>query len=379
MSRPLTSRKPVVLQVLHTLNIGGAEVLAARLARRLKERYEFVFVCLDALGSMGPELRSEGFPVEVLNRREGIDLLCVRKLAGVARDYKADLIQAHQYTPFFYARAPGWFGPRVPVMFVEHGRAYPDVASRKRRLFNRMFLRSVDRVVAVGEAVKRALVEKEAIPAQRIEVIYNGVRLDDFSHDDSLRQRMRAELDIANEMPVAIQVARLDYLKDHFTALRTAEKVRNVIPSFRLLLVGEGPERAKIEAEIAERKLAGTVQLLGLRADVRQLLAVADMFLLTSISEGIPVTFIEAMAARLPIVSTAVGGVEEVVLDGITGRIAPSGDDAQLACCVLELLQDRAAAQAMGAAGAKRAIELFSEQQMHESYARLFDRMVGKR
>ena len=327
--------------------------------------------------TMGAELRNEGFAVEVLNRKEGIDFGCVRRLAQVAKQYGADLIQAHQYTPFFYARAPGWLGRRVPVMFVEHGRAHPDLPSRKRIVFNRLFLRSVDRVVAVGEAVKQALIEKEAIPAQRIEVIYNGVRLDDFTVDPALRVRMRSELGIGSNDPVAIQVARLDYLKDHSTALRTAERVRKQLPNFRLILVGEGPERAKIEAEIAKRKLADTVQLLGLRSDVRQLLSVADLFLLTSISEGIPVTFIEAMAARLPIVSTAVGGVEEVVIENVTGLVAPAGDDELLASSINKLVSDPTTSRAMGLAGAQRAHELFSEQRMHESYASLFDAMIA--
>jgi glycosyltransferase involved in cell wall biosynthesis len=270
---------PTVLQVLHGLNVGGAEVLAARLARNLRDRYRFVFACLDELGTLGQELRREGFAVEVLGRKPGFDLGCVRRLAHLARAEKADVIHAHQYTPFFYSRAPGSLLRRPPVLFNEHGRFHPDLPNRKRMIFNRLFLRGIDRVVAVGGAVKRALVKNEAIPASRIQVIYNGVRLGDFSGDEMLRRQVRAELGIDARDFVAIQVARLDYLKDHCTAVRTAERVAAQLSAFKLLLVGEGPERQKIEAEIVRRGMQQHVRLLGLRSDVKRLLAAADLFL----------------------------------------------------------------------------------------------------
>jgi L-malate glycosyltransferase len=364
--------RPVVCQVLHTLQIGGAEMLAARLARCLQDRFQFVFACLDGLGTLGAELQDEGITVEVLGRGGGIDIGCVRRLARFVRDQRADLIHAHQYTPFFYARAPGWIGLRLPVLFTEHGRFYPDLPNRKRIVFNQLFLRRRDRVVAVGQSVKQALIDNEGIPASKIEVIYNGVRLDDFQTDPAMRQQIRAELSIPVAAPVAILVARLDYLKDHATAVRTAERVRQQLPDFRLLIVGEGPERAKIEAEIATRGLGDCVIMLGQRTDVRRLLSAADVFLLTSISEGIPVTLIEAMGGQLPVVSTAVGGVPEVVVGEQTGILAPSGDDAALAASVIRTLTEADFARRLGAAGRARAVELFSEEQMHAAYAAVY-------
>ena len=375
--RPMSSaERPTICLVLHSLNVGGAEVLAARLARRLADRFRFVFACLDDLGPLGRELRGEEFTVEVLGRKRGIDLACVRRLAAFARNEGAGLFHAHQYTPFFYCRAPGTLLPRLPVLFNEHGRFFPDVPNRKRMIFNRLFLRKKDRVVAVGQSVKQALIDNEGLAAQRIDVIYNGVRLDDFAAAPDLRREVRAELGIDPAAPVAIQVARLDYLKDHLTAIRTAERIRRSLPEFQLLLVGEGPERTKIEAEVAARQLGGCVRLLGLRSDVRRLLAAADLFLLTSISEGIPVTLIEAMGAGLPIVSTAVGGIPEVVRPEETGLVAPRSDDEQLARSALRLLADRLLAQSFGQAGRALAQNMFSEDQMHAQYAWLYETML---
>src|SRR5438876_1134494 len=103
VQRRPASMRPVVCQVLHTLEVGGAEVLAARLARRLRSRFDFVFACLDHMGPLGMELRKEGFIVEVMRRRKGLDIGCVRRLAAFAQRHNAAVVHAHQYTPFFYS------------------------------------------------------------------------------------------------------------------------------------------------------------------------------------------------------------------------------------------------------------------------------------
>lgn len=378
-ARPLPNGRgsgATICQVLHSLQVGGAEVLAARLARRLQGSYRFLFVCLDKLGTLGEELRAEGFPVEVLNRRPGLDWRSTWRLARLLRRERVDLLHAHQYTPFFYALTARWLGKRIPVLFTEHGRHFPDYPRRKRILANRLLLSRRDRVAVVGEAVRRAVITNEGIPAKRVGVIYNGIDLDAFAKKRQDRDETRRELGVEPSDFVVIQVARLDYLKDHLTAVRALERVAAQRSAVRLVLVGEGPEREKIEEEIRKRQLHSQVRLLGLRTDVARLVAAADVFLLTSISEGIPLTLIEAMAAGLPVVSTRVGGVDEVVEEGSTGLLAPSRDDAALAEHLSRLADDREQRVRMGELGRQRARQMFSESQMHESYLRLYEEML---
>jgi len=371
----MTSR-PTICQLLHSLTVGGAEVLAAALARRLGQRYRFVFACLDHLGTLGEELRGEGFAVEVLDRRPGIDLNCMRRLRRFWQRERVDLVHAHQYTPFFYALAARGLGGRPPVLFTEHGRWFPDYPRRKRILFNRLMLRRTDRVVAVGHAVRRALVANEGIADRRIEVIYNGVDGSAFDGPVEDRAALRERLGFDPKQFVVVQVARLDHLKDHATAIRTIERVAAQRSDARLVLVGEGPEREKIEAEIRSRRVEPYARLLGLRSDVADLLRASDLFLLTSISEGIPVTLIEAMAAALPIVSTDVGGVGEVVEHDKTGLLAPSGDDGALAEAVLRLAESAKLRCQMGQCGRERARTVFSEMQMHAAYQAVYEGML---
>jgi glycosyltransferase involved in cell wall biosynthesis len=286
-------------------------------------------------------------------------------------------VHAHQYTPFFYATLARGLRMRFPILFTEHGRHFPDCPSRKRRLYNRICLRRRDRVVGVGRAVEEALVIKEGIPERRVEVIYNGVSLERRTDSTAaIRSEVRSALNLAAHQFVIIQVARLDYLKDHRTAIDALTRLVVMVPEATLLLVGDGPERSGIEREIEMRGLGRHVRLLGVRRDVERLLASADVFLLTSISEGIPVTLIEAMAAGLPVVSTDVGGVAEIVRDGETGFLAQAHDGHGLAESLKRLADDVPLRAAMGQRGLARAHERFSDRQMHNAYARLYRQMA---
>jgi glycosyltransferase involved in cell wall biosynthesis len=183
-------------------------------------------------------------------------------------------------------------------------------------------------------------------------------------------------LGIGAEEFVLIQVARMDYLKDHATAVRTFGRVLERQPQARLLLVGEGPERDKTQALVRERGLGNRVQFLGLRKDISRLLRAADVFLLTSVSEGIPVTVIEAMAAGLPVVATRVGGMAEVVEHHRTGLLAEARDDAGLAAAILQLTEDCAVGRRMGELGRARVEKMFTENHMHEQYLEIYQQVL---
>jgi len=350
-------------------------MLAARLARQLSGAYRFVFACLDDLGTLGEELRREGFHVHVLGRRPGLDWRCACEMGALLRRERVDLLHAHQYTPFFYALLGRWVCRRPPILFTEHGRHHPDYLRRKRVLANRALIESRDRVVGVGAAVRRALIDNEGIPADRVGVIYNGIPLSRFADGRGERAEVRAELGLAPDELMVLQVARLDPLKDHATAITAMSHLRHSCPRAKLVLAGEGPRRGLVEGLVNEHGLQDRVRLLGLRKDVPRLMAAADVFLLSSISEGIPLTLIEAMAAGLPVVSTDVGGVAEVVLPGDTGLLAPAGDGAALAGHVLALAGRPDLRAEMGRRGTRRAHEVFAEEQMHAAYRACYEEM----
>ncbi len=379
-TQPLPSL-PTICQVVHSLHIGGAELLVSALSRELRSRFRFVFACLDGAGPLADQLRDEGHVVEVLNRQPGVDWRCTRRLAKFLHEEHVAAIHAHQYTPFFYSLLARGLGGQPPLIFTEHGRQHPDYRRLKRVVCNRLLLRPRDRVIAVGEAVREALIKHEGIPASRVEVLCNGVSLDPYravASDPMLRTAVRRELGLGESDFVVVQVARLNELKDHATAARAIARAAQQAPNIRWLVVGDGEQRGTLEAAIRDNGIGSVTQLLGTRRDVPRLLAAADACLLSSISEGIPLTLIEAMAARLPVISTDVGGVAEVVVPEITGLLAPAGDDATLAQHLVRLATDRALASRLGRNGAARAEDLFSFERMANGYAAVFEEVCNE-
>jgi glycosyltransferase involved in cell wall biosynthesis len=371
------SEQPTICHVLHNLNGGGGtQALATKLTRALSHRYRFTFACLDSLGTFGLQLREEGYAVTLLHRRPGIDFGCARRLANFLGREKVRIVHAHHYSPFFYATAARGLGASPPVLYAEHGPFGARRSRRSRVLYNRLAVRKVDRLVAVGETMREAMASNDGFPADQVEVIYNGVDASVFASDRLHRAAVRRALGLAPAEFVVIHVARLDPVKDHLTAIKAMQRVARQRPNVRLLLVGEGSEQERIETEIASRGLAPSVRLLGMRDDVANLLQAADLFLLTSINETISVAAIEAMCAGLPVVATRVGGMPEVVIDGETGLLRSSGDCESLAAAILHLMEYPALAFEMGRRGRRRAEELFSERQMSFRYQNCYQEML---
>lgn len=353
-------------------------MLVDRFARLFSDEYRLVIACLDEVGELGDQLMSDGFSVEFFGRNPGFDFGCARRLADFFCRERVDIVHAHQCTPFAYALAARVLGGRVAILLTEHGRFFPDSRSWKRVWFHRLMTRQCDRFVAVGESVRLALIENEGLPSERVELIYNGVRLDP-SHCKVERAAVRSELGVGADEFLVIQVARLDSIKDHPTALRAVKAARETIPDIRLVVVGDGPEYAAIQSYAEELGISESVCLLGLRRDVDRLLAAADAFLLSSVSEGIPVTIIEAMGVGVPVVATSVGGVVELIDDGVTGLTAPSGDAERLAAALVKMRTTPGLAEGISIRARGRAVNQFSEQRMIERYGHVYREMVGQR
>ncbi len=372
-----THSRPTVCQVVHSLNVGGAELLAATLARRLSDRFRFVFACLDELGPVGETLQSEGFAVEVLDRQPGVDRQCAKRLWAFCERENVQLVHAHQYTPFFQTMLARRGRGGLPILFTEHGRHHPDVRKTKRVICNRLLLKRDDRLVGVGAAVRNALIENEGLPSGRVEVIYNGVDLSAFAaNEQNLRSEVREKLGLADSDLVVMMVARLHPLKDHLTALEAVRSLSKLRPDIKLVLVGDGEERPRIGAFIKEHSLVSNVRALGTRTDVARLLSAADVFLLSSISEGIPLTIIEAMAAGIPVISTDVGGVSEMVTHGVTGLLAPPKSPDAIAEQILAVSSDASLRTNLIENARAKAYETFSLDGMLDAYRQHYEEMT---
>lgn len=372
-------RPPRVGFVLHALHVGGVEVLVVETIRRLKDKIQPTVFCLDAIGELGRQLQAEGVEVLCLQRRPGRDFRVARRMAQLLTARRIDVVHAHQYTPFFYAAlARVLAGLRPRLILTEHGRHYPDRVQPLRRAANRLVLdRLANAVNAVCGFSARRLRDVDGFAGRRIEVIENGIELERYSAGEN-RADCRRRLGLDPERRYLVHVARCHPVKDQATLLRAFREIAQVRSDVDLLFAGDGAVRPDLETSARQLGIEARTQFLGTRSDVPELLKASEVFVLTSLSEAASLTLLEAMAAGLPVVVTAVGGNPEIVRDGREGLLVPRGDFAAVARAILKLLADPGLASRLGTAGAARVRQHYRLERTIDRYFELYRSLCGR-
>ncbi len=349
-----------VLLLVHGLVVGGAEAMIAQLARHLRAGGDAVEIgCLGELGAIGEELRAEGLRVVVHARRPGFDATLPWRLARCVRAESFDVVHAHQRTALFYGLLAGWLHA-APFVYTEHGPLFGPAPSRGQWLFNRLLRWRVGRITAVSRDAARRLAAHEGFAGRAIEVVPNGVDPEPWAAAAADgRDAARARCGLPRQAAILGSVGRLHAVKNQQLLVHVIAQLRRRIPHAVLVLVGDGPERESLAALAGQLGVAGAVHFLGERRDVAHILPAFDVYCLTSLSEGIPLTLLEAMAARVPVVAVAAGGVPEVVRpereallvgsaprDGAQRHPSPGAPDAaEFAAAAQRLLGDPALRQ----------------------------------
>jgi glycosyltransferase involved in cell wall biosynthesis len=357
-------RSPRVLQVVLSLNPGGTERLVVEMVKRMKSEIPMAVCCLDEEGTWADELKEHDVSVTALHRTGGFRPSLGRSVAGAAMRHRATVIHCHHYSPFVYGCVARIWSPRCRVIYTEHGRLDDTPPSMKRRFANRV-LRHVPReVFAVSHDLGRYMVA-QGFARARVGVIYNGIDVGPLP-DRCARSAARNALRLEDDVLVVGTVARLDPVKDLGTLIRA---VAALVPEMRiaLLVIGDGPEKDGLQALAATLGVCPHVHFLGHRSDARALLAGCDLFANTSISEGISLTILEAMAAGLPIVATEVGGTPEI-LDTTCGRFVPARNAANVTDALRALAVAPAARQSLGTAARQRVEARFTLDRMVREY-----------
>lgn len=371
--------RPALAYVVNALNPGGTEKLVVEMARVFAREYDLSVICLDDPGTWGRMLRSEGIPVHCLWRQPGMDLTMPGKLARLFRSLRARIVHAHQCTPWFYSALSRLRYRKPKLLLEEHGRFYPEVENRKRAFVNRALIRKLThRFVAVSEDVRMRLERYEGLSAPQIRVIYNGVSPPP-PLDERQRAGMRAELGFGENDFVVGTVGRFDSIKNLPMLVGALAKLAPEMPTLRGLLVGDGPEFPAVRGLVAANGLDERVRLTGFREDARQLAQCMDLFVLSSFSEGTSMALLEAMAAGVPVVVTAVGGNPEIVMNGETGWVVPSDDTPALQGAILEALRDPAERRRRAEAGRRRFQDSFGIEKMMEHYRHLYLDLLARK
>ena len=364
-----------VLQVVLSLTPGGTEHLVVEMCKRLSDSFEVTVCCLDEDGAWAAEVRAHGVEVVSLRRRGGFRPELGRRIAGIAAERRIDLLHCHQYSPFVYGRIAKFWNSSLKLVYTEHGRLSDAPPTWKRRTVNPWLARFDGAIVAVSDELRRYMIDAR-FPPSRVGVIRNGIEVGARPLPAGRRAARRA-LGIDDQTFVAVSVARLDSVKDFGTLLEAFAVVRRQSGRARLLIVGDGPERASIAERAAQPDLEGAVDLIGFRSDARGLMAAADVYVNSSISEGISITILEAMAAGLPVVATSVGGTPEVLSDGENGMLVPSRDSERLASAILTLILDPERRATLAAAARRRLETAFTIDRMVDEYVSTYRRLLG--
>ncbi len=358
-----------VLHVLNTLQTGGAEYLVLNLARALdRQRFPMLVCSLQGDGEIGDELRRLGVPVFVLQRRVGLDPRLLPWLVRLIRREHVRIVHTHNVAPWLYAGIAARLSGAA-VCHTEHSSLFADQKALKQA--ERVLGRMSKAVICDGEDVRRQLLDEQRLSPRNVVLVYNGVDTALYGQPVD-RAAGRRALGIDERALVVGTVARLEPVKDQASLLQAFAAVAPGLPDARLCLVGDGSARAALEEQARQPALAGKVHFLGRRADVAALLPLFDLFALSSVSEGLPLTILEAMSAGLPVLATAVGAVPEAVVEGQTGRLVPARDPVRLGVVLGEMLRDPALLHRMGAAGQQRARDLFDLKVMTRRYEDLY-------
>ena len=371
----LTDTGPTtVLHLSSSSGPGGAEMVAAGVAAGLDPAHYRSVVCLFRDGWLRERCEHLGLETHVLHMNGMLDLAWLRRFKRLLRDRRVALIHAHEFGANTWGTMAGRLAGR-PVVTTVHGRSYY-AASGRRRLAYRVVSRA-SLMVAVSEDVKRFVVGATGVSEERVRVVHNGIEVQP-SVSPEARRRAREELGLTATHPIVTLVGSLYEVKGHRYLLEAVPRILKVHPSAVFLIAGRGDCETALRAQARDLGIEARARFLGLRQDVPVLLDLCDVFVQPSLSEGLSIAILEAMAAGKPVVTTRVGGNPELVVEGETGLLVEPANAPALADAVIRVLADPAAARRLGQSGLERVRSRFSMTRMVREYEAIYDAALGR-
>ena len=373
------ARRPCVLLLVSTLGVGGAERHTITLANLLQDRFDVLLVSLKrgtaADEAMAGHVERRGLrALACLEVGTRFDKAAARRLAALVDEHEVGVVLCANTYPLLYAQwARFGLGARAKVVEVYHTTVVTGLSAQLELMFYRPFFWLASRLVFVCEAQRRYCTRR-AIAAPHMEVIHNGVDTRRFSGEglqDPALTRMAHGFSPGDRVVGLCAVFRPEKAHTHLLEAVALLKRRGI--AWKVLLVGDGPERPRIEAAIERLGLQGEVRITGFLSDVREQVIACDAIALVSTAvETFSIAALEAMALARPMVMSEIGGAAEQVTHGVNGLLFPPGDVEALAAC-LERLSDPAVAVAMGRASRQRVERQFSQEAMLDRYVGLVE------
>lgn len=368
--------RPRVLHLITSFEIGGTERQAVELLKRLdSERYDVRLAVLRNEGPFYSEIESRFPDVPRFPLNNFYDANAVKQLArlrGLMLREKIDILHAHDfYSSFIGAAAARLCG--VQVIACQRHLKLSD--RRAHKLGTRVIQRLAHRILVNSEAIREHIIANDGAQPSKIVVVKNGVV--PASPGANARTELCRELGLDAGVTIVGIVARLQAVKGHRFFINAASEVLRSRTDAHFVLVGDGPLRTEIERQAFELGITDRVHLVGDRTNVSRLVAAFDLLVLASLHEGLPNAVMEAMAAGVPVVATAVGGTKELITDSETGYLAPPSNSAALAERILFALGDESHRDEIVSAARRKITSAFGIERMVESVEALYDEIYG--
>ncbi|MGH9360791.1 MAG: glycosyltransferase [Thermoanaerobaculia bacterium] len=379
----MTSKPTKVALVMSRWARGGKEKFVYELATQLsRERFQPIIVTLERCDRAAFPLERSDIEVFCLDKARGNDLRVVLRLARLLREQGVDIIHSNNWGTLVECIAAAKLAGGRPVVHTQHGLDFGFEETGRLRSFLRLLVkrsvaRWVSRFIAVSGEVCEVVRREWRVSGSKVQVITNGVAPMAVGVDGREREEVRRELEIEPDSLLIGAVGWFRPVKDYPCLVEAMEQVARCLPQARLVIVGDGPLRGAIEAAIERHGVRARVKVLGARRDVARILSALDLFALSSISEGISLSILEAMSLKLPVVATRVGGNPEVVEDGVTGLLVAPRDPKEMARAMVEILSDAPRRRLMGERGHARYQERFSLGRMAAEYEELYRSVVA--
>jgi glycosyltransferase involved in cell wall biosynthesis len=350
---------------------GGAETMVLRLSEELRRRGHFILPVsrVPGTGWLAKQYRLAGFTPELYGLRWPIDPACVRRLIGLFRQYRIDVVHSHEFTMSVYgAAASRILG--LPYVMTMHGGLTVCKALR-RRIALRWAMRGSAQTVVVSAATRRQFAQNLRLDESQLEVIPNGVSI---RRGDATR--VRKEIGVADGECILLAVGNLELHKGHRVLLDALKHLESIEPGtpWKLVIAGGrgGSQHQVLLDSIREHGFEHRVRILLNRDDIPDLLALADVFVMPSLWEGLPMALLEAMVAGKAIVASATAGIPEAITNGTEGILVEPGDADALAGALRSVVGSHEARARFGAAAFLRAQQDFTVQVMAKRYEGLY-------
>jgi glycosyltransferase involved in cell wall biosynthesis len=371
MKKSKGSEKIRVLHILTDLSAGGAQMLVKNLMFSYdRNRFDLAICSLFPKGETIIEQQLEGVGnIFYLDKKLGPDPKILFRLYRLLKQFRPHVVHTHLYISR-YALIPSLIC-KIPVkMHTFHNPAEKEVEKIGKIIswiaFNWLNIQPIALSPAISNSVGN-LYKRQNVP-----YIYNGIPTKDYIRNDDVRKMVRHSLNLSDDILGLITVGRFSPQKNHALMIEAFSKVHAQNKNSMLIMVGDGDLKPKIESMVRANNLSDYVQFLGLRKDIPELLAAADIFVLSSDWEGMPLVIIEAMAAGKPVVATAVGGVPDMITDQASGFLVKPNDAEAMAQIILKLANDKALASKIGEVGRKIAQDRFDVSMAAREYEKKY-------